>query len=335
MKPVHVKLSLIGLGLALAAAPVHAAQDVPWTSATTKRDTQMRAAYGGWDYQPGYPKGTYPQEHVPGVSVAGAGKKGDSGVWRHPTPPVEVVPDPSLEPRTKTSIDAGFQFSRYRYEEPSVDVTNKALKYGFTGSATGVIMRDIFARVDGRFAFGDADYKGSGEKDGNTDRIYEVRAMLGMDVPFGRFVVSPYLGLGYRNLYNDLRGVTSTGAVGYRRESQYLYVPVGVQPRYQIDRNSTLSLNIEIDPLLQGWQFSQLSDAGLGDPDVHNKQDSGYGLRGELMYGYGRFSIGPFFNYWNIEDSNFAKCDPVTFTCFVEPKNETLEFGIQARVRLY
>jgi hypothetical protein len=41
----------------------------------------------------------------------------------------------------------------------------------------------------------------------------------------------PYAGLGFRYLYNDLRGTSSTGAIGYRRESHYFYVPLGVTLR--------------------------------------------------------------------------------------------------------
>ncbi len=340
MKTIQIKLGLIGIGLVLA-LPAQAAQDVPWTSATTKRDTQIRAVYGGWDYQPGYPKGTYPKEKMPSIPVAGAGQASDAPVnqptWRHPTPKVEVVPEPELEPRTKTSAEATFQFSRYKYYE-KVDgsnfMSNAGLKYGFGGAATGVIAGDWFARLEGRYAFGDVDYNGSGTLNDATDETFELRVLGGYDIAMGRVVVSPYAGFGYRNLFNDLRGTSTTGARGYRRDSQYVYIPLGVEPRYQIDRNSRVSLKLEVDPILGGWQESHLSDTGIpGLSDVTNKQNIGYGFKGELMYQYWRLSLGPYVNFWHIRDSDPAECDGVW--CFVEPNNKTLEYGVQFRGHLY
>jgi hypothetical protein len=329
----------LGMSTLMFASMGHAEGDDPWSSALTKRDIQMRAVTG-WDYQPGQASrnlhGTQqqaqPQDQtkIPSDVV----QQSTAPVWEKPRPPVEAVSDPSMEPHSQTSFDVGFQFFRYNYQEPDPSVVFDAYKYGFTGEATVMLTEDWLMRLDGRFAFGDGDYKGSGTKKGNPDRLFEIKATTGWDVMFGRFAVTPFAGIGYRNLFNDCRGASSTGAKGYRRESQYLFLPMGMQPRYQIEKDELLSMNIEVDPVLQGWQFSQLSDAGFGDTDVVNKQASGFGARGEVMYHYDRLSLGPFFNYWNIDQSNFARCDAFMM-CLVEPRNRTIEYGIQARASLY
>lgn len=300
--------------------------DAPTLTATT------------WGYQPGYPNNTYPlrQETLASDTRLAPDTSPPPADWRKPKPLAEEIAEEMLAaPRSRTSFDAGLQFSDYEYEEPDVMTTSGA-KYGFTVSGTAMVAGNWFIKVDGRFAFGDVDYtsNGSGDKKDNDDRLIEVRGLIGGDLVSGRWVIVPYFGLGYRNLYNDLRGTTTTGAVGYRRDSNYLYLPLGIEPRYQMTPNSRLSMVFEYDPLIRGWQHSYLTDAGLGDPDITNRQKSGYGLRGEIMYHYRRFSAGPYFNYWDIDDSELSECDAFGL-CYVEPKNTTTEFGIQARFRIF
>ena len=70
----------------------------------------------------------------------------------------------------------------------------------------------------------------------DPDWIFETRAVVGKDyLPRSGISLSPFAGLGYRYLYNDLRGTTSTGAVGYQRYSQFLYAPVGLTSRFPVN----------------------------------------------------------------------------------------------------
>ncbi len=64
--------------------------------------------------------------------------------------------------------------------------------------------------------------------------------------------LSPYAGLGYRYLYNDLRGTTSTGEAGYRRYSQYFYVPLGLSSRFNVSGKWSVSPTIEYDYFITG-----------------------------------------------------------------------------------
>ena len=113
---------------------------------------------------------------------------------------------------------------------------------------------------------------------------------------------------------------------GYARFSHYIYVPVGVTPRFRISSSERLSVNMEYDQLVYGWQLSTLSQLGLAD--LTNTQDSGYGARLSVMYEWPTWSVGPFFNYWNINQST---TDCAGGFCGDEPHNQTIQYGIQGR----
>jgi hypothetical protein len=239
--------------------------------------------------------------------------------------------------RTKTGIDIGFQFSTYHYQEPEVGVNIDALKYGIHPILTASLYGGWYVRADGRFAMGSADYTGSGELDDEADYISEIRGTTGYDFMFSDFVLTPYIGLGFRYLYNDSRGITSTGASGYQRYSHYLYMPIGINPRFKVGNFDQISITFEYDQLLTGYQFSQLSDDGLGDPDITNNQNSGYGLRGDIMYEWPHWAFGPFFNYWNINQSE-TSCGVGASgfgECGYEPHNQTYEIGAELRYKIF
>ena len=145
------------------------------------------------------------------------------------------------------------------------------------------------------------------------------------------FSLAPYIGIGYRNLLNDSRGITSIGKRGYRRDSEYLYIPIGVTHRFLLDDSSRISTNIEYDQLVEGWQTSYLNDFSAQQVNIVNGQYSGYGLRGNLNYERANWSAGPFFYYWNINRSDLAR--GAGNSEWLEPHNDTLEYGLQARYR--
>ncbi len=236
--------------------------------------------------------------------------------------------------KTQAGTELGLNAAYYRYEEPGVPMTEKGYNTGIDLVWTATPGDDWFMRGDGSFAYGHHDYTGSGTKDDNPYRYAEVRGTFGKDFDHDRYSLSPYLGIGFRYLHDDLRGVTSTGAVGYRRESRYLYIPVGVVHRIGLESSARLSTTLEFNYLLRGRQKSHLSDSFASLPDLTNRQDSGYGIRAGVYYEKGNGSLGPWFRYWHIDQSETA---PATFTVsgtpvtvlFVEPKNETTEIGFR------
>ena len=84
---------------------------------------------------------------------------------------------------------------------------------------------------------------------------------------------------------------------------------------------------------LRGKQVSKLSDTGLGYSDATNSQDSGYGARISFRVENGRFAVGPWLQYWKIDDSNLVVIRSAPLTYGLEPHNWTREIGVEVRYR--
>lgn len=234
---------------------------------------------------------------------------------------------------TRSANDVGVSLTGYKYTEPGL-MTLKAQKVGFEYAGTYAIGSEWpnrsegwFVRGELRYATGKADYSSgaSGSIDNRTDWYYEVRGLLGKDFDMGNYVLAPYAGLGFRHLYNDLRGLTTTGARGYRRESDYTTLPIGVIHKMNLSNNTQLHTTLEYAHLLRGKQDSKLTDANVLTPDVGLRQRQGYGLRLGTMMRFDTWSAGPMLTLWRIKQSDTGGTPPV-----VEPKNNSYEFGIKA-----
>jgi hypothetical protein len=242
----------------------------------------------------------------------------------------------SAEPstlNTQTGYNIGVSSSYYQYKEPGL-ISLKGGKIGLDLRATQVFQNGMFIRGDLRYAFGLVDYnsKDTGSATGEPDWYIEVRSLFGKDwVINENAALSPYMGLGYRYLFNDGRGITSTGNGGYRRESNYFYLPVGLIYRNALNDQARLVSTLEYDHLLEGRQISRLSDVGGGYSDFTNNQHQGYGLKLSVMYQKNNLAIGPYVDYWNIAQSEsvFLYINGRLFKA-EEPKNNTVEFGVKA-----
>lgn len=233
--------------------------------------------------------------------------------------------------------------SSYLYEEPSLGMSTKGDKLGVGHLGALVMNGDWFIKDDVRFANGAVDYVGSGYQAGVPDWYVEARGLIGRDIQFGEAVFAPYVGIGYRHLFNDLRGYSSDGSIGYRRESNYLYVPIGVTHRFRLQDSAVWSTTFEFDKLLSGRQFSRLSDLvghnGYSDaPDISNVQSGGFGFRADMMYEMDDWAFGPFLNVWRIDKSDsvvrpITSNNVVTWYSFTEPQNRTTEFGMRMKFR--
>ena len=237
--------------------------------------------------------------------------------------------DPLL---TRRGWEVGGQFAHYHYEEPDFAklIGNRGGVVGAYTFPRGWDRR--FFRVDGRGSYGALRYRGSGTQDSVPDFIIEARAVAGMDFPAGSGVAfSPYFGLGYRYLYNDSRGYTSTSAAGYRRYSNYLYAPAGVTIRFDLGNRWVLAPAAEADIFILGKQKSQLSDANLGFNDAINTQERGNGHRMYLMVEKNRVAFGAWWHYWHINDSDVQPIG--RGRAGLEPENWTRESGLELRSR--
>jgi len=244
-----------------------------------------------------------------------------------------------LSLNTQSGNTIGLSLSSYEYQEPGV-MSLKGVKMGVDLHAVKVAEdRDnLIFRGDLRFAFGNVDYNSdtTGSASGEPDWYIEGRALFGKDWDIENAVLSPYTGLGYRYLFNDGRGTSCVGSTcyfGYRRESNYIYLPVGIIHHRALSGQASLQSTLEYDFLLAGKQVSRLSDGGAGYSDVTNNQSSGYGLRLSFMYQKDKWAIGPYAYYWNIGESDVVpeiQNGVPTGNGLVEPKNNTVEFGVQA-----
>jgi hypothetical protein len=255
------------------------------------------------------------------------------------------------------AIQNSFEISeilgKYQYKEPVSGVVHQAINYGIEISGTKVFEKDWFIRGVASYRNGPVDYSSdtSGTQSGQPTHYYEILATLGRDFSLiPEHFLSLYTGFGYRNLFNDARGTTSAGAYGYRRTQEYYYLPVGLMHRTYLNVFNTSGLlesNVEFDYLLQGNNSSQYSDyvyAVNGKypitraDDLNFVQKSGYGLKFESMYNLNRWLFGPYFSYWNIQNSNNVEGKTIiqgnkSVGSFIEPANSTIEFGLKLRYR--
>jgi hypothetical protein len=231
---------------------------------------------------------------------------------------------------TRKGLELGLQLSSYEYEEPDF-AKLEGERIGLTAAYTFTGDNRLFSRIEGRFSYGELDYTGSGTQSGNPDQLYELRALAGRDYRLGGAVWAPYAGLGVRYLYNDIRGTSSTGAVGYRRESRYWYVPLGVTVRIPLGSAWVLAPQLEYDAFAGGSQTSYLTDTGIGFSDANNRQGHGEGARGQLALEKGNWAFSAWFNYWHIQDSDVVPIGGGYVG--LEPENYTREYGVELRYR--
>ncbi len=168
-----------------------------------------------------------------------------------------------------------------------------------------------------------------------------------------RWTWSPEAGLGVRHLSNGIYDLA-----GYRTDN-YLYLPLGLTARTTIGSQGVLSLNLEYDQLIRGWQTTYHSKLGGGDvaatstapaftingfTDLSFDQHSGRALRASAKYQMNRrWSVEPYWIRWHVGDSTVSYAT-ATFTVngiaaeqqlgFYEPRNTTNELGVRLGFRI-
>ncbi len=183
---------------------------------------------------------------------------------------------------------------------------------------------------------------------GDADWYVEARGLAGKDLIGDRWAWSPYSGLGLRHLSNG-----TTGVPGYRIDD-YLYLPLGLTARTDVTPHRPLSLNLEFDVLLHGWQRTHDSQLGGGDvpatptappftiegfSDISFSQSGGWALRASADVPMTpRWSLEPYYVRWNVNASP-VNYETATFTVngvtaaeqlgAYEPVNNTSEFGVR------
>jgi hypothetical protein len=223
------------------------------------------------------------------------------------------------------------EISYITYKEPGM-MREKGMMYGLAGSYT--YRQRLMLKVEGRGSLGKVDYSNSGEINNITDYMLEFRGLGGWDFPILKSsTLTPYIGIGYRYLNDDMSGRTSTiGVAGYERESNYIYSPIGLEVIANLENKWSIVETGEYDLFWWGKQKSHSCDAypGVG---ISNRQKKGYGFRGSItLQKKGKIvdvEVGPFIRFWNIKksESDFVTYGGIVYP-FFEPKNMSTEVGV-------
>ena len=192
------------------------------------------------------------------------------------------------------------------------NIENKNLKWLYTFEGT----------------FGNVNYESPGSGTMNTN-YYKARLENYLSYKFEKYEkATPFIGLAYRWLYDDSGGKTSSkGHLGYDRQSEYYYVPLGIF----YDYSSKLNLKAQYNLFLKGTQNSYLSTASTAYTDLVNDQNSGFGIDLTLNFKPNeKNNVFFYYRYWDINKSETTTgtyADILVFEAY-EPKNTTIEYGI-------
>ncbi len=263
------------------------------------------------------------------------------------------VPAFASEEAKRHWFEVSYENADYTYREPHMANTMSLkgrlqgvnAKYTYQGVLSDVLKDadSSFLTLDFRYMGGSVDYDGymqSGAGDAYPishsdigDYYLEGRLLLGQVFEAtDSLSFWPYFGLGYRFLKDHLDKFEG----GYQRESTYIYMPLGLDVKYEFAPTWTIGLGGEFDWLIKGRQMSRMSDVHPLYDDTSNRQTQGYGLRfsARLQKDFEYFGIfaEPFWRYWHIQNSDEEPLTVLglpTGMGLVEPFNTTKEYGLK------
>ena len=236
----------------------------------------------------------------------------------------------------------GFQMADFSYNEPRMKDTGtlKGITVDYLAAVPGSTLNSgtqfgiNFDYVSGDLVYNGEYMNGTPVTTRTSDSIWNLRALVaGAAETDDNIIFRYFTGLGYRSLYN-----TTEGKGGYRREVNYLYLPLEGSLRIGLRNGWIMGGTIEYDVFLGGHVTSYMSDVNNSFPDFTNKQDSGSGYRisADIGKSFGGFSVTlqPFWQYWTVEDSDVAPLHPGSRRGIFEPKNETTTTGANLLVQI-
>ena len=230
----------------------------------------------------------------------------------------------------------GIGLSKYGYREPSLGVAHD----GWLGIAQAKWAPDNLRIKNwplallGQATFGYADYTGSGTMANQPTSIYQLQ----LESPHTEWVkgyqISP--GIGYRYLYNDGRGTTSTNYGGYRRTSEYLFASLGAERPF----GENWRVTAQGYYLLSGRQTSNLFDVAssvyASQGPIQNSQRHGIGWKTGICKTYQALDFCSNFEYWKIGASDtYSFISSNKIYPVYEPTNITksFQFTINYKIR--
>jgi hypothetical protein len=189
-----------------------------------------------------------------------------------------------LTTQAESRISIGL--SNYDYHEPSLDVRISGLRGGIGYYGTKPLAENFFGLLAVDYRFGSLEWTASdssggsgGQAKGIPDYYVEGKIAVGRDFTFDSFVLSPYIGLGYRRLFNEFSSASS----GYDRIQEYFYLPVGLIHRFGLGSHGLLETTVEGNFLLAGYHKAEFSDFNSNWEDANFEQESGYGIKAHMI----------------------------------------------------
>jgi len=190
-------------------------------------------------------------------------------------------------------------------------------KHGISLMGTKTLGNFIYLLGDIHYTFADITFKdASGYEKSVPETMYETRAVLGAEFIKVNHLLSPFIGIGYRTLFNDFKNVD-----GSTHESKYIYVPVGITHRYALGSKARLSTSLEYDYFISGE---------VKNATATYKQNDTYGFRVKSAYEKRDLYIGLFLVYMDAAKSDSIYNASSGYTNWIK-KNSTLELGFEIK----
>lgn len=259
-----------------------------------------------------------------------------------------AVPAPvAAEAQTRGGFEIGAEVFDYGYRERDSgetivfdDGTIGGIRLGYVQKIGGGVL--LRARLSA--GFGSVDYR-SPDPAGdvrlrNVDHtIGQLELHVGKDFRIGRAsTLTAFAGLGARSLRDGSGGREATdGALGYDREVDYAYVPIGLEARLPVSADSAILVGVQYNLFVGGDSTSRFSDIDSEIPDVELELDRGRGFEAGAAFqtkvGSHALSFGPFVRHWKLDRSDSFTLtnpdDPSESIQFFEPRNRTTEIGLR------
>lgn len=253
----------------------------------------------------------------------------------------------AAQAQTRGGFEIAAELFDYGYRERDSGETIVFDDGAFGGFRVGYVETigdGLFLRGRLSAAFGSVDYRApdpTGDvRIANVNQsIGQLELHIGKDFTIGgSSTLTAFAGLGSRALRDGSGGrEASNGALGYDREIDYGYVPLGLAARVPVSPRSAVRLGAQYNYVVGGESRAHFSDLDPQLPDIKLDLDGGHGLEAsaafETRMGSRALSFGPFVRHWKIGRSDSFIVtdpdDPGEAIEIYEPKNSTTELGLR------
>lgn len=210
----------------------------------------------------------------------------------------------------------GLESLHYHYDETFKEhkkfMEDNGILYGINGVYQFTYKDSFFLLPEVRIVYGHVDYESARGRESSVNYIptliFETRLLAGVPVKVSsQLTISPYTGMGYRYKSDDMSDLKSKDNIaGYKRVNKLWYVPLGMRFNHDFDNLWFMQGLAEYDWMIQGRHLTY--DKHCAPSPLVNKQNSGWGIKGELLAGYHfdkvSVAFGPYLNYWKIKKSS-------------------------------